>query len=162
MRIKSIIIASIVFCISSSIWARDLSGRLGIGLSQQLKNDLPSIDLKIQRSEAFALGLIINARFADTDGGHGIGVKGYRIIFDEPQLNFYLAALAAYINKKTNNISNSGFQFDLTMGSEFHFTGLESVGFSFEAGMSANKVDDELAFETVGNTFVVAAVHFYL
>ncbi len=142
--------------------ARELTGRLGVGYSQQLQNDIPSIDFKIQRSKVYAMGLLVGVNLNDTQGGWGAGLKLYRIIFEEPQLTFYAAGLAAAINTKTNSNSSTGFQVDGTLGTEFSFSGLESVGFSFEMGFSLNKVQDEVSFETVGNSIIVAGVHFYI
>jgi hypothetical protein len=49
----------------------------------------------------------------------------------------------------------------MTLGTEFSFEGLESIGFSFEFGISINKLDD-VRIQTTGNNFVTAGVHFYL
>ncbi|MGZ3809806.1 MAG: hypothetical protein ACXVCE_17110, partial [Bacteriovorax sp.] len=78
-----------------------------------------------------------------------------------PQLNFYFAGMGALIDNKVNRTNYSGFQFDLSLGSEFHFTGLNSLGFSFEFGASAFKKKD-FVFQTLGNNFIVSAIHFYL
>jgi hypothetical protein len=147
--------------IPTNSWATDYRGRLGVGLSNQLMNDLPAISLKLQKSRSVALGALVNASSADTKGGYGGGLKIYRIIFDEPQLNFFGALMGAYINQKTANSSKTGFQFDLTLGSEFHFTGLSSLGFSLEFGASFNKLND-FVVETVGQHMVTAAAHFYI
>lgn len=159
---KIILILITLAIIPYESYARDVTGRLGVGYSSQLKNDIPSIDFKIQRSKIYAMGLMVGVKLNDTQGGWGAGLKLYRIIFDEPQLNFYAAGTFAAINTKVNNNSNTGFQVDGTLGSEFSFSGLESVGFSFEMGFSLNKVNDEVSFESVGNSIIVAGVHFYI
>ncbi|MEI8347416.1 MAG: hypothetical protein WCG27_08110 [Pseudomonadota bacterium] len=142
--------------------AADYRGRLGVGLSNQLMNDLPAISFKLQKSRAVSMGAVINASNHATNGGYGAGLKLYRNIFDEPQLTFYGALLGAYIDRKTTDKKDkTGFQFDLTMGSEFCFSGLQSLGFSFEFGVSFNKMTD-FVVETVGHNFITAAVHFYL
>ncbi len=149
----------IFFCAPS--WGLDQIGRLGIGVTQQLKNDLPGISFKLQKSESFAMGGILGLSTSDNNGGYGAGLKFYRNMFEEPQLNFYSAVMGALIKKKSKTTNESGFQFDLTLGSEFSFSGLHSLGFSFEFGISLNKLNDFIV-ETVGYQFVVAAVHFYL
>lgn len=159
---KVIALACLIIFTTDQAQARNVIGRLGVGFSQQLKNDIPSIDFKVQRSKLYAVGLLLGMKLNDTDGGWGAGVKLYRIIFDEPQLNFYAAGMIGAISQKQNNVSNSGFQVDATLGSEFSFTGLESIGFSFEMGLSVNKLEDDVTFETVGNSFIVAAIHFYI
>ncbi|MBT7767109.1 MAG: hypothetical protein HN730_08130, partial [Bdellovibrionales bacterium] len=97
----------------------------------------------------------------EISGGFGAGLKGYRIIFEEPQLNFYLSLMAALVSQTTAGTKSNGFQADLTMGSEFHFAGLNSLGFSFEVGASINKIDS-LVLQTAGYHFVTASIHFYL
>lgn len=149
----------LIFC--SSSYGMDQRGRLGVGVTQQLKNDLPAISFKLQKSESFAMGGVLGISTSDEKGGYGAGLKFYRIMFDEPQLNFYSSVMGAMIKKQTTSKEESGFQFDFTLGSEFSFTGLPSLGFSFEFGVSLNKLND-FVVETVGYQFVVAAVHFYL
>ena len=145
--------------------AADLRGRMGVGGSNQLANGLPALSLKIQQSKTFAMGGVLGIKSDEDNTLYGAGLKVYRIIFDEPQLNFYMAGLFAtetYSGKKDK--AKSGYQIDGTMGTEFHFTGLESIGFSFEFGLSVRNVDDKkgTTFQTLGDQFVKAAVHFYL
>lgn len=147
------------------LWASDLRGRLGVGMTNQLANDIPAISMKIQQSKTFALGGLLGFKTDDDNTLYGAGLKFYRIIFDEPQLNFYFAGLFAaesYLDKDKK--AQSGFQVDGTLGSEFHFQGLESLGFSLEFGVSVRKADENggTSFQTLGDNFLKAAVHFYL
>ena len=151
-------LAVLFLLLSSGAQALNLTGRLGMGLSNQLANDLPAISFKVQNSGSTAYGGLV-AIDSNTDyTDYGFGLKGYRLLFDEPHLNFYFAGMAALLKKN----DKSGYQIDGTMGSEFHIPGLESIGFSFEFGLSLNKVNDVRHFETTGYQFVTAAVHFYL
>ncbi len=151
-------IVTVFLLVSFNASALNLTGRLGMGLSNQLANDLPAISFKVQNSSSSAYGGLVaidsNTNYTD----YGLGVKGYRLLFDEPHLNFYFAGLVALL--KDND--KSGYQIDGTMGSEFHIPGLESIGLSFEFGLSFNKVNDVRHFQTTGDHFVTAAVHFYL
>lgn len=147
--------------LSNSAMALDKTNRLGVGLSNQLKNDFPSFSFKMQKSRTFAYGGMLGISTDDQVGGYGVGLKFYRNIFDEPQVNFYFAGAGALLSNRVQGISYSGFQVDLSFGSEFHFTGMNSLGFSFEFGVSANKKKD-FVFETLGNQFLVGSVHFYL
>ena len=145
-----------------SAHAVDRPGRLGLGFSNQLQTDLPAISFKIQRSRAFAFGAMVGLSTDDNDGGLGAGVKLYRILFDEPQLNFYTSLLGAFLKENNGSASSdTGFQVDLTFGSEFSFVGLNSLGFTVEFGLSMNKMDD-FVVETTAGGLVIAAVHFYL
>lgn len=153
------------FLFSSSLaFSADLRGRLGVGASNQLANEIPALSLKIQQTKTFAIGGILGFKSDQDETLYGAGVKFYRIIFDEPQLNFYMAGLLASQNYLDGDKTRTGYQIDGTMGSEFHFNGLESIGFSFEFGLSVRDADPEggTSFETLGDQFVKAAVHFYL
>jgi hypothetical protein len=142
--------------------AMERFARLGVGFTNQLRNDLPAISFKIQRSKSFALGGQFAYSNDETKGGYAAGLKLYRNLFDEPHLTFYGSVLAAVISRnRSASESVSGFQFDFTLGSEFSFPGLDSLGFSVEFGASLNKLDD-FVVETVGDSFLVSAVHFYL
>lgn len=147
--------------ITSTSLATERIGRLGVGMTTQLVNDLPAISFKIQQSKSFSFGGLLSLDSSDT-GGWGAGIKLYRVIFEEPQANFYFGFLGALLNdKKDESTDKTGFQFDLTVGSEFSFAGLTSLGLSFETGISLNKIDD-FAIQTVGSQFIIGSIHFYL
>lgn len=155
-----------LFIITAKAHSADLRGRMGIGATNQLANEIPAISLKIQQSKTFALGGLIGFKTDQDNTLYGAGIKFYRIIFDEPQLNFYMAGLLAaenYIDEEKDQVK-SGYQVDGTLGTEFHFQGLESLGFSFEFGLSARNANSKggTSFETLGDQFLKAAVHFYL
>lgn len=137
---------------------------MGVGFTNQLANGLPAVSLKIQQSKTTALGALVGFKSGEDQTLYGAGIKFYRIIFDEPQLNFYMAGLVAAQNYLDEfDKAQSGYQVDGTLGSEFHFQGIESLGFSLEFGLSARKASEEgSTFQTLGDSFLKAAVHFYL
>ena len=151
----------ITFIFMSDADASHQRGRLGIGFSNQLITGIPAISFKLQKSSTLALGGMVALNTHETSGGHGAGIKVYRLIFEEPQLNFYGSLLGALVGKKSGTQSQSGFQFDINFGSEFHLKGIESIGFSFEFGVSINKVDS-FSIQTLGNNIITAGMHFYL
>jgi hypothetical protein len=155
------LLLSLTALIPNQAVALEKTNRLGVGMTNQLKNEFPAFSFKIQKSRSFAYGGMVGFSSSETQGGHGVGLKFYRNIFDEPQLNFYVAGAGALLRNKLASVSHSGFQFDLSFGSEFHFVGLNSLGFSFEFGVSAHKQKD-FVFQTLGNHFVVSGIHFYL
>ena len=138
-------------------------GRLGLGFSNQLTNDITALSFKLQKSPGFAMGGLLGISNNDEGGGYGAGLKIYKIIFDEPNLNFYGSVMGALLKENVvgSTVSNTGFQFDFTFGSEFTFKGIESLGFSIEFGLSLYKLTD-FVIETLGNNFIKAGVHFYL
>lgn len=157
-----ILMAVFAFTLLQPAQAVDRRGRLGLGLSNQLAlEDTPSISFKLQTARTTSIGVLVGFDSAD-DGAMGAGFKLSQNFFEEPQLVFYGAFLGAYLNdKRVGREDASGFQFDFTLGSEFYFTGLKSLGFHFEFGVSLNKVD-EFRIQTVGSQLLVMGVHFYL
>ena len=147
--------------LSSSTYAFERVSRLGLGFSSQMKNDTPSLSFKLQKNKSFAFGGLIGYSSDDNGGGYAAALKIYRNIFEEPHLTFFGSVLGGIVSSDNAGTTESGFQADLTLGSEFSFQGLESLGFSLEFGVSFSKLDD-FVMETVGNNFVVSAVHFYL
>lgn len=161
-KVKTLIaVFSLSFILCDTTFALDKINRLGLGMSNQLKNDFPALSFKMQKNRSFAFGGLFGLSSDTNNGGYGVGLKVYRNLFDEPQLNFYFAGMGAIISNKVNSTAYSGFQFDLSLGSEFHFQGLNSLGLSFEFGASAYKKKD-FVFQTLGNNFIVSAIHFYL
>jgi len=154
------VVLSAILLYSAQNFALDKIGRMGIGFSQELQNDLPALSFKIQKNRSFAFGALANFS-SSSNGGYGAGIKLYRNLFDEPQLHFYSSAMLGLLGKKISGTTYSGFQFDLTLGTEFHLQGLNSVGFSLEFGVQAYKTS-QFVFQTLGHSFVVAGVHFYL
>jgi hypothetical protein len=146
---------------STQAFSYDKINRLGIGLTNQLKTSFPALSFKIQKNRSFAYGGMAGISTDTANGGYGVGFKVYKNLFDEPQLNFYMAAMGAILGNTVNTVTYSGFQFDMSFGSEFHFQGLNSIGFSFEFGVSAYK-NQNFVIQTLGNNFVVSGVHFYL
>ena len=136
-------------------------GHLGLGYSNQLDNNIPSFSFKYQSSPTISWGGLFNFSTAE-NGGWGVGAKFYRNIFSEPNLLFYSAFLLGYASRDyTNTSSESGVQMDLTIGSEFFIPGIQSIGLSFEAGISYDTLGDS-TFKTTGSNFVTAEIHFYL
>jgi len=142
--------------------ARDTSHRLGIGMSDPFVNDVKALSFKVQSNPSYAFGGLLGVRMEKDSKAHALGLKFYRNIFEEPQLTFYSSWMAAMIGEEQSGKSTSGFQTDFTLGTEFSFTGLESLGFSCEFGISLYKLENDLSFATVGNHFIVAGFHFYL
>lgn len=170
-RHSSAFITGIKFCLFilfvamvtlETSYAVDRRGRLGAGISNQLLLDnVPSVSFKLQTARTTSVGLMF-ALDTDDDGGLGSGLKISQNFFEEPQLVFYGAFLGAFLNdKRLVGEDQSGFQFDFTLGSEFSFSGLKSLGFHFEFGVSLNKLE-KFRVQTVGSQLLVMGIHFYL
>ncbi len=140
--------------------SREMFRRLGLGFTDQSATDLTSLSIKMQTSKYFSFGGVFGIDTSD-NGGQMAGIKIYQNLITEPHLTFYTSTLIAYLNKKTSNVGQSGFQTDITIGSEFSIPKLESIGLSFEFGVSIINLDD-LTFKTTGNSIISSAIHFYL
>jgi len=159
---KSKILWFTVTLMTLPAWGMNKTGRMGVGLTNQLVNEMPALSLKIQQNRYFALGGLLGFRSNEDATTYGAGLKVYRVIFEEELLNFYMSGTAASLSYEEDEKAKSGYQFDGTFGTEFHFERIESIGFSFEFGVSYNKGPNGRSFETLGNNFLKAAVHFYL
>ncbi len=159
----------LLYCFTAfSSWAVNRHGRLGLGISNELKVDVPAVSFKFQKSQSFALGALIGLNSSEETGKLGAGIKVYHNFLKGPQLYFYSSFLGAIVSKKIQNNTGSidshrSFQVNLTLGTEFSFTGLNSIGFSMETGFAFSKFE-KFVVETVGgrSTFFIGAMHFYL
>lgn len=149
---------------AQALEAASLVGRLGIGMSNQLESEMQLISFKLQRNRSSALGGVFGIDSSTEGFNYAVGLKMYKYIYEEPQLNFYSALagnLFTYEDQTTGN-TDQGYQVDGTFGAEFSFQGLESVGFSFEFGVGLSKNQGKTHFKTIGHNILLSAVHFYL
>lgn len=159
---KSKILLVLVVLWAMPAFALNKTGRLGVGYTNLLVNDLPALSLKIQQNRYYALGGLLAIRSSEDNTLYGAGLRVYRVIFEEALLNFYMAGTLASLSYEEENKAKSGYQVDGTFGTEFHIEGIESIGWSFEFGLSYNHGPNGRSFETLGNNFLKAGVHFYL
>lgn len=138
-------------------------GRLGIGMTDHIVSGMEAISMKLQRNRSTALGGHFGLDSSSDGVLYAMGLKTYRYIYEEPQLNFYSAlGVGIFSYKNTSDNIEQGFQIDGTFGTEFSFQGLESVGFSFEFGVGLHQYNQQTQFKTVGYNALISAVHFYL
>lgn len=150
--------------VSNSSYALSLMGRLGVGMSDHLVTDMNMLSLKLQNSRVSAIGGSFGVDTSEEGSFYALGLKYYQLVYEEPQLNFYSAAginIFTYQNED-EDATESGYQLDGLFGTEFSFQGLESIGFSFEFGISLYNIYEETHIATTGNNFLKSAVHFYL
>lgn len=145
--------------------AMNLVGRLGIGYSNQVVTGIDTISLKLQRNRANAFGALMGVDSSSDASNYALGLKMYRVIYDEPQLNFYSAfsgIFFTYQDPDDTSQTENGHQLDAAFGTEFSFQGLDSIGFSFEFGLGMNKYNGATNIGTTGYGVLTSAVHFYL
>ena len=146
-------------------FALNLEGRLGVGFTNQVVTGIEALSVKLQQDPMNAIGFIAGLDSGEDNSSYALGGKYYRLIYDEPQLNFYSGLSAVYFSYPDPDDSSdtlTGHQLEASLGTEFSFSGLESIGFSFEFGIGVFQYDQESSFKTRGQNILLSAVHFYL
>jgi hypothetical protein len=155
--------------LSSTALAKDLSNRLGVGYSDQfgVSGGLPSVAVRYYPSTDLAVGAALGVDTEKDAAKFGFAAKIMRIVFQEDNLNFYLGASAGLISREkrdevTNVVNNdSGFDLSGFGGAEFFLPGLDSLSFSFEAGVGVASISSEVRFRTIGDSPLRAGIIFY-
>jgi hypothetical protein len=154
-------IIALCLLIAPQAFAKDLTHRLGVGYSNSLSLDLPSIAVHYYPNQKVMLGAAIGVNTEDDNSKFGLLFKAFRNIFDEENLNFQMGGSAALISDEVAGKSESGFELSALFGAEFFFTGLDSLAFRFEAGIGIVSIDDGTTFRTIGDSPMNAGVIFY-
>lgn len=149
------------FLIFGSVSAKELTNRLGVGYQNQFSIDLPGISARYYPNPELGVSAALGIDTESNASKFGLMVKAFRVIFKEPNLNFYLGAGAALISQETAGVSNSGFELNGFVGVEFFLPGLESLAFITEAGIGIASINDGVRFRTFGDHPFRAGIIFY-
>jgi hypothetical protein len=151
--------------------AKDMTSRLGVGYSDSFSvSPMPSLAVKYYPSTEWSLSaaLGIDTNSSNSSGGNsnfGFGVKAYKTIFTEDNLNFYMGAGAGLISSSpgsgASGSTNSGFELSGFCGAEFFIPGLESLGLNFQAGVGVTSLSSGVRFRTIGESPLNAGMYFY-
>jgi hypothetical protein len=146
---------------SPPTWARDLSGRLGLGYNSEFANyqelnGVPGISLKYGLTRDLGLEGVFGIS-TSTPTNSVTGVKVLKNLFYETNLNFYFTAGGAWVSAN----SKSGMEFLGAFGAEFFIPGVESLGFAMETGGEFDNLSGSYALKTLGVSFLNAGIHFY-
>lgn len=146
--------------LASPAHAKDLTHRLGVGVKNNTSFDMPSLAAVYYPNSDLGLtgGLGIDTQKNESRFALSAGLR--RILFREDNLNFYFGGQAALINFETGAQKESGFELNALFGAEFFFTGLDSLGFSFEGGVGITSLDDT-RFRTFADHPFRAGIIFY-
>ncbi|MEK6554425.1 MAG: hypothetical protein AABZ31_04225, partial [Bdellovibrionota bacterium] len=143
MRFSLLLLALFVVQIqTSTVFAKDLSSRLGIGYSDQFSESLPGMSIRYWPEGKLGFGAALGVDTEDDNSRFGFMARLYRTVFTEENMNFYMGTGAGIISvEKLNSTTSkyeteSGFEMGGFFGGEFFFAGLENLGFAFEAGVS--------------------------
>lgn len=159
-----LLIASVFFAVvikSESVQAKDLTSRLGLGFKNQSSEDIPSIALQYWPGSELGLSASIGLDTRPTQSRFSSMVKIYRVIFPEDNLNFYMGAGAGVLSVENSGNNQSGFELLGFAGVEFFLPGLDSVGWSFEAGTAITSISSGTRFRTFGDSPLRAGAAFY-
>lgn len=143
--------------------AVDLGSRLGIGYSNQfgLDQDLPSLAVRYYPNGDYGLMGSLGVDTTKDNSRFGASVKILKLVYKETNLNFYTGAGAGVISREIAGDTDSGFDLTGFFGCEFFFSGLENLGWNFEAGVGVTSVSSEVRFRTVGDHPLKAGIFFY-
>ncbi|WP_413578636.1 organic solvent tolerance protein [Bdellovibrio sp. HCB290] len=145
--------------------AKDLTNRLGVGVKSHSTLDLPELAVVYNPSSEIQVtgGLGIDTQKDQSKFAAMAGVR--RIVFKEQNMNFYMGGTIGLLNWEELNDAGtrekqSGFELDAVFGGEFFFTGLESLGFTFEGGVGVISADN-VRFRTIADSPFRAGIIFY-
>jgi len=152
--------------LSQQAMAVDLSNRLGVGYSDQLSEELPALTARYYPNSATGMSLAVGVNTQNNNSRFGVLAKLYRIIFTESNMNFYVGGGAGllsveYQDSNGSVANNSGFELMGFLGGEFFFSGLENLGFTFEAGVGIRSDSDGTLFRTIGHHPLKGGIIFY-
>lgn len=141
--------------------AKDLTSRLGLGFKDQSSVGLPSIALQYWPGSELGLSASIGLDTQTSNSRFSAIAKIYRVIFPEDNLNFYMGAGAGVLSVETAGNNQSGFELMGFAGVEVFIPGLDSVGWSFEAGTAITSISSGTRFRTFGDSPIKAGAIFY-
>jgi hypothetical protein len=149
-----------VILLSQMVFAKDLASRLGIGIKNNSSEDVPAVTVIYYPNHDFAItgGIGIDTKKDQSKFVVSGGVR--KILFKENQLNFYFGGQLGVVNYETAGTKENGFELNAMFGAEFFFTGLDSLGFSFEGGAGISSLKDT-RFRTIADSPMRAGITFY-
>ncbi len=158
---RILLVFSATLCFSSTAFGVDLANRLGVGYSNQLSTDLPALTAQYYPNSRTGMSLAVGVNTQQDNSRFGLLAKLYRIIFTESNMNFYIGGGAGLLSTEIAGENNSGFELMGFLGGEFFFTGLESLGFTFEAGVGIRSDSNGTLFRTIGDHPLRGGIIFY-
>ncbi len=158
-----LVLLGLAFGLGSGAQAKDLTHRLGLGIADQfgVQGSLPSLALRYYPARDLGLSAQLGVDTQKNSSRFGFMAKVFRVIFIEDNMNFYMGAGAGIISQEVNGNNDSGFQLNGFAGGEFFFSGLESLGFNFEAGIGVTSISSEVRFRTIADHPFRAGITFY-
>ena len=139
-----------------------MTHRLGVGYKNQFVNDIPSVAAQYYPSADIGFSAALGVDTQQNLSKFGFMGKVYRIIFTEENMNFYMGAGGGLLSSQTSAAStDSGFELNGLVGGEFFLHGLDSLGFTFEAGVGISSMSSGVRFRTFGDSPIRGGIIFY-
>ena len=163
MSTSRFICAVLLASSAAPAFAKDLTNRLGVGYKNQSAIDLPGVAVQYYPSADLGFSATLGVDTQTNSSKFGFNARVYKIIFAEDNLNFYMGAGAGLVSQQLapSTTTDSGFELAGFGGAEFFLTGLENLGFSFEAGAGIISVTSGVRFRTFGDSPLKAGIIFY-
>lgn len=159
-----LILVGFFLCTGEVGQARELLGRAGLGYNAQFSNadrngHTPAMSLKYAFAPRSALEVVAGF-YSGTAGDGVVALKYCRTIRSENYVNFYFPLGLGYLTSR----GTSGIEILGGLGAEFFIPGVDSVGMSFEAGLSGETISSgtgSFVLKTFGASFLNAGMHYY-
>jgi hypothetical protein len=156
-----LLVLSVMLMSGGNAQAKDMSRRLGVGFKDNFSTNLPSLAMQYYVGPDLGLSGVLGVDTQQNNSKFGMMARIQRIVFHEDNLHFYMGAGAGLISVETNGSNQSGFELAGFAGTEFFFSGLENVGFSFEMGVGVTSLSSSVRFRTIGDSPMRAGMTFY-
>jgi hypothetical protein len=146
--------------LSTSVFAKDLTNRLGVGIKNNSAASLPELGAVYHFAPDMSVvgGLGIDTQKDYSKFTFNAGIR--RAIFKEEHMNFYMGGTLGLVNMETAGEKESGFELNALFGGEWFFTGLDSLAFTFEGGVGIVSMDN-VRFRTIADGPFNAGIVFY-
>jgi hypothetical protein len=155
-------IGTLILCsfLSTAVYAKDLTNRLGVGIKNNTAMDLPELGAVYHFAPDMSVtgGLGVDTQKDNSKFSFNAGIR--RVVFKEDNLNFFMGGTAGLVNFEDNDDKKSGFELNALFGAEFFFHGLDSLAFTFEGGVGIISTD-EVRFRTIAEGPFRAGIIFY-
>lgn len=146
---------------AQKVHAKELTHRLGVGYKDQFSLQIPSVAIQYYPNSDLFVSAAVGIDTQDQNSRFGLMGRLNRVVFKEDNMNFYLGGGLGLYNSEIGTVSSSGVEIQGVMGAEFFFAGLESLGFSFEAGVAVSSGSSGVRFMTYGHSPLRAGMIFY-
>lgn len=149
----------VIMC-SVTVWSKDLSSRLGVGIKNNTSEDVPALAVVFYPNHDLAItgGLGIDTKKDQSKFVANGGVR--KILFKENNMNFYFGGQLGLVNYETAGDKQNGFELNAIFGGEFFLAGLDSLAFTFEGGAGISSLKD-VRFRTIADSPFRAGIIFY-